>query len=46
MTKRVTISLDDEIDKKLRVKQAAMIKKSSSSVSFSSVINETLAKAL
>jgi len=46
MTKRVTISLDDDLDKKLRAKHAAMIKKSASSVSFSRVINEALGKYL
>lgn len=46
MPKRITIVLDDEIDKKLRAKQAAMIRKSESSVSFSQVINETLKKSL
>ena len=46
MTIRVTITLDDAIIKKLRAKHAAMIKKSSSSVTFSRVINETLEKTL
>ncbi len=42
MAKRITIMLDDEIDKKLRNKQAALIVKNGSSVSFSSVINDVL----
>ncbi len=46
MGKRVTIVLSDENIKKLRAKQAAAIKKSTKSVSFSSVINEELRKAL
>ncbi len=46
MNKRVTVVLDDNIDKKLRIKQAAMIKQSMSSVRFSQVINETLRKDL
>lgn len=46
MYKRITIMLEDDIDKKLRAKQAEMIKKSSSSISFSMVINETLRKNL
>jgi len=46
MPKRITVVLDDEILKKLRVKQATMIKKSSNSVSFSRVINDTLQKSL
>jgi len=35
MAKRITVVLDDEIVKKLHAKQAAAIKKSSKSVSFS-----------
>ena len=46
MGKRVTIVLSDENLKKLRAKQAAAIKKSTKSVSFSKVINETLRKSL
>lgn len=46
MPKRITLILDDEIDKKLRSKQAAMIRKSTTSVSFSQIINETLKKSL
>jgi hypothetical protein len=46
MPKRITVVLDDDIDKKLRVKQATMIRKSASSISFSQIINETLKKSL
>ena len=46
MPKRITIMLDDDVDKKLRGKQAEAIRKSSASVSFSMVINETLRKNL
>ena len=46
MGTRVTIVLSDENLKKLRAKQAAAIKKSIKSVSFSKVINETLKKSL
>ncbi len=42
MGKRITIVLDDDLVKKLREKQAKLIKKSVKSVSFSSVLNETL----
>ena len=42
MAKRITIMLDDDMDKKLRIKQAEMIKKTQNSISFSKVINETL----
>ena len=46
MSKRVTIMLDDELVKKIRTKQAQLIKKSEKSVSFSSVLNDTLRNAL
>ncbi|MCV0431090.1 hypothetical protein [Nitrosopumilus sp.] len=46
MSKRITITLDDEILKKLCAKQATAIKKSSKSVSFSKVVNDTLRKSL
>lgn len=43
MSKRVTIMISTDLDKKVRDKQAMMIKKSSSTVSYSRVINEVLA---
>ena len=46
MTKRVTIMIDDDNDKKLRQKQAALIQKESMSVSFSKVLNDTLRSSL
>ena len=46
MGKRVTIVLDDDLIKKLREKQAKLIKESTSSVSFSRVLNETVRKSL
>lgn len=42
MPKRVTIILDDENLKRLRLKQAAMIKKSAENVSLSRVINDVV----
>jgi hypothetical protein len=45
MSKRVTIVLDDDLLKKLREKQAKLIKESVKSVSFSSVINQILRKS-
>jgi len=42
MAKRVTIMLDDDLDKKIRLVQAKAIQSTTSSVSFSRVINETL----
>jgi len=46
MSKRITISLDDVLIKKLHEKQAKLIKKSAESISFSRVVNETLRKNL
>lgn len=43
MAKRVTIMISEELDSKVRKKQAKLIEKSSSSVSYSRVINEVLA---
>ena len=42
MAKRITIMLDDDMDRKLRIKQADLIRKSQSSISFSKVINDVL----
>jgi hypothetical protein len=46
MGKRITIVLDDDLVKKLREKQAQLIKESTKSVSFSSVINQVLRKSI
>ena len=46
MSKRVTIMIDDDLDKKIRQKQAKLIQKTNQSVSFSNVINETIRKCL
>ncbi len=46
MTKRVTIMIDDDNDKKLRSKQAKLIQQYNESVSFSRVLNEVLRKGL
>jgi len=46
MTKRVTIMIDDDLDKKLRLLQAKQIKESTKSVSFSRVINEVVRNGL
>jgi len=46
MTKRVTIVLDDDLDKKLRDLQAKMIIQEKTSYSFSKTINVVLGKAL
>ena len=42
MPKRVTIMIDDDLDKKVRTKQAQLIQKEAKSVSFSAVINMAL----
>ena len=46
MAERITIMLDSEIAKKLRNLQAKKLKESSSSVSFSKIVNEILEKGL
>jgi len=42
MAKRVTIMLDDDLDRKLRSIQAKEIQNTISSVSFSTVLNQVL----
>lgn len=42
MTKRVTIVIDDDLDRKVRIKQAKLILKTSHSVSYSKIINDVL----
>ena len=44
VSKRVTIMLDDDLDKKLRLLQAKLIQSTNKSVSFSEVINDLLRK--
>jgi len=46
MSKRVTIVLDDDLDKKLRLRQAKIIQKENASCSFSRVVNNSIRKAL
>ncbi|MDH3619053.1 MAG: hypothetical protein OEM89_10085 [Nitrosopumilus sp.] len=46
MGKRITIMIDDDLDKKIRVIQAKAIQSTNSSVSFSSTMNEILRKQL
>jgi len=45
MARRVTIMIDDDLDKKTRMIQAKKIQQEQSSYSYSRVINETLRKA-
>jgi len=44
--KRVTIMIDDDLDKKIRILQAKKIQKENSSVSYSRMINDCLRKKL
>ncbi len=46
MSKRITIMIDDDLDKKLRLIQAKQISKNSESVSFSRGINTELRRQL
>lgn len=46
MSKRVTIMIDDDLDKKLRQYQAKMIQQSTGAYSYSKAINEVLRKSL
>jgi len=46
MAKRITIMIDDDLDKKLRLLQAKEIQSTNSAVSYSRVINKTLRKKL
>lgn len=46
MAKRVTIMIDDDLDKKLRLLQSKLISKTNESISYSSVINNELRKQL
>lgn len=44
MARRVTIMIDESIDKKLRLQQAKQIKETTATVSYSQVLNEALEK--
>ncbi len=46
VSKRVTIMIDDDLDKKLRFRQAKLIQQEQSSYSYSKVLNETLRRTL
>ena len=46
MTKRITLVLDEDLLKKLRIIQAKQIRDSASNVSLSSVVNDSLKKCL
>ena len=46
MSKRITILIDEDLDKKLRSLQAKLILETSSSISYSQIINDTLRKSI
>ena len=46
MSRRVTIMMDDDLDKKLRFLQAKMIQQKQISYSYSKAVNNSLRKAL
>ena len=46
MSRRVTIMLNDDLDKKLRLRQAVNIKEFQETYSFSQAVNDALRKAL
>ena len=46
MTKRVTIMIDDDNDKKLRDMQSKRIREEQGSVSYSRVLNDVLSRSL
>ncbi|GBH34824.1 hypothetical protein NZNM25_16150 [Nitrosopumilus zosterae] len=46
MSKRVTIMIDEDLDKKLRLRQAKLIQQEQTSYSYSKVLNESLRKVL
>lgn len=46
MAKRVTIMIEEALDKKLRLEQSKQIKETNASVSYSKVLNDALEKVL
>lgn len=46
MSKRVTIMIDEDLDKKLRLRQAKFISQEQTSYSYSRVVNEIIRKVL
>ena len=46
MKKRVTIMIDEDLDKKIRFRQAKTIQKNKTSFSYSQALNEALRKIL
>ncbi len=46
MSKRVTIMIDEDLDKKLRLRQSKTIQQKQVSYSYSRALNDTLRKSL
>jgi len=46
MARRVTIMINDDLDKKIRLLQAKMIQKENKSISYSFVVNSILKNSL
>ena len=46
MSKRVTIVIDDDLDKKIRLRQSKMIQQNQTAYSFSKTLNDVLRKSL
>ncbi|MDH3766502.1 MAG: hypothetical protein OER82_11945 [Nitrosopumilus sp.] len=46
MTRRATIMIDDDLDRKIRLLQAKMIQKENKSISYSFVVNLLLKNSL
>ena len=46
MSKRITIMIDNELDKKIRVFQAKKMQKENTTYSYSKAINDILKKAI
>ncbi len=46
MSRRVTVIIDEDLDKKIRLRQAKLIRQEQSSYSYSRVLNETIRKGL
>ncbi len=46
MSKQITIMIDQDLEKKLRIIQAKSIQKENKPISYSRVLNETLRKSL
>jgi len=46
MSKRVTLIIDDDLNKKIRLRQAKIIQQNQTAYSFSKTLNEVLRKGL